>query len=398
MPPKILDTHIHLWPSTSLTPTDHAWMTSPTHPLAKRHGPKDYLHTTSNSPHPPSSFIYVETDRFLPTPSPPSLDAEALREWAHQPLEEVRFLRRIVEGAAGESDGVSVSVGEEQEKEKEMSMVKGVVIWAPFHLPSAAFQTYLRIAQEEAGPELWRKVVGFRYLLQGKGEGEVSRLVRSEEWIGNLVALREGLSGRGWSFDVGIDVHRDGWEVLSEVGGMIERVRKEERERGDGKGSVRFVLSEFPCCLNGVGRRELILGIDHLCKHPLTPPSDSNAQPTPLSEVYVKALSPLAGDKNIYMKLSGALNEFTSTTPDSTDVIVATLKPFAQFIFSTFPRRVMFGSDWPVCNVGGPKGEDGNWSFWRDVVEGLLKEEGFEEEDKEWVWWRAGGEAYGLEK
>ncbi len=32
----------------------------------------------------------------------------------------------------------------------------------------------------------------------------------------------------------------------------------------------------------------------------------------------------------------------------------------------------MFGSDWPVCNVGGPAGEEGNWGVWVQVVEGLL--------------------------
>lgn len=57
----------------------------------------------------------------------------------------------------------------------------------------------------------------------------------------------------------------------------------------------------------------------------------------------------------------------------------------------------MFGSDWPVCNVGGPKGEEGNWGFWRDVVRAVVEERGMSEEEGEGVWWRTGGRAYGVE-
>lgn len=57
----------------------------------------------------------------------------------------------------------------------------------------------------------------------------------------------------------------------------------------------------------------------------------------------------------------------------------------------------MFGSDWPVCNVGGPKGEQGNWKFWVDVVERVLEERDMSEEERERVWWRTGAEAYGID-
>lgn len=57
---------------------------------------------------------------------------------------------------------------------------------------------------------------------------------------------------------------------------------------------------------------------------------------------------------------------------------------------------VMFGSDWPVCNVGGPKGEEGNWGFWMEVVEGVLWERAMSESDVEGVWWRVGERAYGI--
>lgn len=96
------------------------------------------------------------------------------------------------------------------------------------------------------------------------------------------------------------------------------------------------------------------------------------------------------------MKLSGALNEFTdgAPTPADTATVIATIKPFADLVLDSFPGRVMFGSDWPVCNVGGPKGVDGNWRFWREVVEGIVREREGKKEVEESVWYRAAGEAY----
>lgn len=244
MPPqRILDTHIHLWPSTAVEPSNHGWM-APGHHLAKQHGLSDYnLVTSSSSPNksPRVPCIYIETDRYLPSVSPDitAEDNEAekrrkLEDWAKEPLQELRFLRRIVEKSPQEGDGFTPD---------EADALKGAVIWAPFHLPSPLFTLYLRIAEEVSGPALWARVVGFRYLLQGKGEGVVQNLVASEEWLGNLVALGKGRGGRGWAFDVGVDVHRDGVEVLECIVGMVREVRRREESAG-GQGRVEFVLSK----------------------------------------------------------------------------------------------------------------------------------------------------------
>jgi predicted TIM-barrel fold metal-dependent hydrolase len=72
--------------------------------------------------------------------------------------------------------------------------------------------------------------------------------------------------------------------------------------------------------------------------------------------------------------------------------VLAAIKPYVAHVFESFPRRVMFGSDWPVCNVGGPRGEAGNWGFWRDVVEAYLADQS--DEEAESVWWRAAAAAY----
>ncbi|KAH7112474.1 hypothetical protein B0J11DRAFT_597822 [Dendryphion nanum] len=315
---KILDTHIHLWPGTSVSPTHHAWMT-PGHFLSKRHGISDYLsvaRATSAPDAQPAGFIYVETDRYLPSTSPnPSIFAddsesskiEKLKEWAKEPLEELRFLRRIVEGNPDDEDGFLP---------QDSNKMVGCVIWAPFHLSTSLFNLYLRIAGEIAGTQLWNKVVGFRYLVQGiRTEGEMRQVVEN-----------------------------------------------------------------------------------HLCKPDLSSPSStstSTPHPTPL---YTSHLTHLSTDPYTTIKLSGALNEFApSPTPSSIPALVTALTPFTDLVFDLFgPERVMFGSDWPVCDVGGPLGEK-NWGLWRGVVEEVLAKRGLGEKEKEKVWWGVGETVYGVD-
>jgi predicted TIM-barrel fold metal-dependent hydrolase len=128
--------------------------------------------------------------------------------------------------------------------------------------------------------------------------------------------------------------------------------------------------------------------LDHLCK-----PNLSQSTPSPR---WKSALLRLIADKNVYMKLSGAFNEFDST-PSATSEIVTALSPFVDIIFQAFPGRVMFGSDWPVCNVGGPRGESGNWAFWVEVVESMMSERGLSDHEKKSVWCEAAAEAYVLD-
>lgn len=223
---------------------------APNHLLAKRHGISDYLSIASSPP--PAGFIYVETDRYLPSPFPsdisssPSSEQEIeeakqkLSQWAAQPLEEIKFLRRIAEAKPDDGDGFTP-----QEADKML----GCVVYGPLHLSPALFRIYLELAEQTAGPQLWSKVVGFRYLLQGKGDGVVQRMLQENEesWVSNLSVLRRGNDGRGWAFDVGVDINRDGTGPMGAVGKLIAKVRQEEKKKGveEGKG-VRFVLSKYP--------------------------------------------------------------------------------------------------------------------------------------------------------
>lgn len=245
MPPILmLDSHIHLWPSTATTSADHGWMTDPSHFLAKRHGISDYKGVTASTPAGSAlaGFIYVETDRFLPSKTPDisssasEMEAEEkFRAWSKAPLQELEFLRRIVEEKPQAGDGFEKGEGEK---------MKGAVVWAPFNVSTSAFKLYLKIAEETAGPKLWEKIVGFRYLLQGKEEGEVKSLVSNDDWIQNIVSLGNGRGGKGWAFDVGVDIHRDGTDPLGAVGEMILHVREKEALHGNAGKPVRFVLSK----------------------------------------------------------------------------------------------------------------------------------------------------------
>jgi L-rhamnono-1,4-lactonase len=242
---------------------------SPGHVLAKRHGISDYLPVTSP---PPSGFIYIETDRYLPSPSPDIHNADGqeevrrkIVEWAKQPLEEIKFLRRIAEGKTEEGDGCEGDHDEKAEGQRmsptptyrflegQWEVMKGVVLYAPFHFSPAHFFLYMSIAEEVAGPRLWTRVVGFRYLLQGKGEGVVEGMLEGEKggwWLSNLGELKTGNAGRGWCFDVGVDTHRDGMGPFEAVKGLIERTRVwEEKSESPGK-PVRFVLSKCSTCVD----------------------------------------------------------------------------------------------------------------------------------------------------
>ena len=95
-------------------------------------------------------------------------------------------------------------------------------------------EKYLAQAEEEAGPETWKKVKGFRYLLQDKPNGAGLE----EGFIEGLKVLGR----RGFVFDVGVDQHRRGKVQLEELVEMMDKAH-EGVEREEDK--VVFILSEF---------------------------------------------------------------------------------------------------------------------------------------------------------
>lgn len=112
---------------------------------------------------------------------------------------------------------------------------------------------------------------------------------------------------------------------------------------------------------------------------------------------YVSAMA--AAGPTTYMKLSGQFTELpplpAEPEPDY-DSLAERLEPWTDVIFDAFgPARVMFGSDWPVCNTGG--GGQSAWERWRQVVQRVLDRRGLTEEEKQGFWGKVAVTAYGLD-
>ncbi|MCP5094068.1 MAG: amidohydrolase family protein [Chloroflexi bacterium] len=81
---------------------------------------------------------------------------------------------------------------------------------------------------------------------------------------------------------------------------------------------------------------DLKMVIDHLAK----PPVGQSETP------WFEQMDAAAKSPNVYAKLSGQF--------DNPDWSVADVQPYVDFVLDKFgPNRVMFGSDWPVCILGG---------------------------------------------
>lgn len=81
-----------------------------------------------------------------------------------------------------------------------------------------------------------------------------------------------------------------------------------------------------------------------------------------LFEPWNRNLRELARRPNIYCKISGLVTE-----ADYTAWTAAQLQPYWEAALEAFgPRRLMFGSDWPVCNVAG------GYARWHQLVTGWV--------------------------
>ncbi|KAI9734395.1 MAG: hypothetical protein M1834_002502 [Cirrosporium novae-zelandiae] len=329
----IIDTHIHLFSASELETL--AWATGkPSNPLYAQHSISEYRAATG-SPANLQGFVFLETDRIQ------NLDDEA--GWKY-PLEEVDWLRRIVEGTPREGEG---------HQPADADLCLGIVPWAPLPLGRKAVAKYVSLVQERAGLKGWPKVKGFRYLVQDKppgvmlGEGFIDGL----KWIGEM----------GFTFDLGVDQRSGGDWQLEEAVEMLEKVTEGVKEEN----MVRMV-------------------INHQCKpnmrvKPENTPKDASFQ------AWKSLVQKMAAFPNTCMKLSGGFAELPPQDPTSPwpiQKIVDHIRPWTDITFEAFgTSRVLFASDWPVCNPGGA-GNGHAWGNWRRVVETLCEERGLSREEK----------------
>ncbi|KAI4748746.1 hypothetical protein E4T50_00983 [Aureobasidium sp. EXF-12298] len=350
MSPKypILDSHIHLWPASAADEHGHAWMNDPDFILSKEHILSDY--TAASSSCPPTGVVYVETDRRLqdPTPSP-------LETYAAEPIKELQFLRSIVEGDYGA---------------EASNLLQGIVAWAPVNQGLEVFQQWLDVAEKTTGPQTWKRIKGFRFLLQAiTDKTEFENLVFSDGFISVLKSFSQ--REKKFTFDVGIDQNSSGTWQLETLTKVLEKV------------------------YDGVPENErTVLVLNHMCKPAYTSTShDSFSR-------WKSCIQTFASYPQVYMKLSGAFSELSKDaspvgTADPKE-LATRIQPWTDVVFDAFGlQRVMFGSDWPVCNVKGPK-EAGSWPVWTDVVEEVLTRRNCTEPEKERVWSGTAREAYSL--
>ncbi|KAF2716911.1 hypothetical protein K431DRAFT_256512 [Polychaeton citri CBS 116435] len=323
---------------------------TPGMPLAKRHILSDY-HRISNrlqQLHPDEQLdgiIYVETDR--------RYDVRCIGDlstWAYGPLDEIKFLRSIVETESGSNT------------------LAGIVIWAPMHRKPAVLSEWLSLAKRIAGPKTWHRIKGCRFLLQAiLTRDDFERLVLSEAFVTNLRLLGQ----KGYSFDVGID------------------------QRSAGAWQLEIMARAMKAAHTGVpeGQRVVFI-LNHLCKPDF-------ASHGPERDKWVRGMAALSSIERTYVKLSGAFSELSNSIDGSQRSAVdvaAWIKDWAAHVFSCFGvDRIMFGSDWPICNLKGPRSED-SWVVWKEVVETLLGDPdfGLDETARQAVWQTTAVKAYRL--
>ncbi|KAL3463132.1 hypothetical protein BJX64DRAFT_287622 [Aspergillus heterothallicus] len=368
MPIPIVDSHIHLFPESHLRTL--AWYTPENPgPLGAQHSVDQYREATKSVPTSDHTqqptylrgFIFVETDRLSTVEESPS--EQGAHGWRHA-LDEVAFLARI---ASGESP-----IPGEGHSADDRGLCLGIVPWAPLPGGPQALERYMALVKERTGSdEVWRKVCGVRYLVQDKPSGVMlqSEFVEGLKWLG-----RQGLT-----FDLGVDARQGGiWQLQQ----AVQMLRKASEGVDDEKEKVRIV-------------------INHLCKPNLRLPYTSRESITDHPDFlqWKSQITAMAEYSSAYMKLSGSFSELPPLSPDAEpdlDALVETLQPWTDVIFDAFgPERVMFGSDWPVCNVGGG-GNSVTWSRWRHIVDNILDKRGLNAQHKANVWGKVAVEAYGV--
>jgi L-fuconolactonase len=103
-------------------------------------------------------------------------------------------------------------------------------------------------------------------------------------------------------------------------------------------------------------------------------------------EPWASRMEPLAACPNVWVKVSGMITEadWEHWTPDD-------LVPYVQRLLSWFgPRRLLFGSDWPVCTAAGS---------YAQVFDAAVYALGdLTDDERSWVFGRSAVAAYGLDE
>ncbi|KAJ4535730.1 L-rhamnono-gamma-lactonase [Exophiala dermatitidis] len=344
-PLPVIDSHIHLYAAAHIPQLNWTSDLADDHPLNRQYSTNEYREATGSRSN-LLGFVFVETDR-------KSGLEEA--EW-QDVLEEVDFLMRIARGIPRNDEGHSPEDGR---------LVLGVVPWAPIPAGKHVLSQYVERVQHHCGDQ-WHLIKGFRYLVQDKPAGVMlqPQFIESLKWLGE----------QGLTFDLGVDARSGGLHQLQEACKMLDRIY-------DDSNPVEIIINHF-CKPNlRLTAAEAVNGHGDFMR-------------------WKECIRKMSSHKSTYMKLSGLFSELPpqdETNPTDIASLVEQTRPWVNVVFSAFgPSRVMFGSDWPVCNVGGP-GIRKSWGHWYALVSAILDDQGLSEEQKKRVWSGTAVEAYNIQ-
>lgn len=339
----IIDSHIHLFAESHLPRLSWAGELPDGHVLKRGNTVSSYKEATADAKN-LAGFVFLETDRFSGLED---------HEW-DDALAEAAFLSRIVRGKPLDGEGHTDADGK---------LCLGVVPWAPVPAGPKALERYMHRLWELYPGDYRSKVKGVRYLLQDKPPSVMLQpgFTAALQWLG-----RNDLS-----FDLGIDARSTGLQQLEEACLMMRQVYA-----------------------SGSGLRIII---NHFCKPNLRLPGPEAEEGHPDFVKWREYIELMASYPTTYMKLSGFFSELPEQSPDQPTSITELLdrvKPWVSVVFQAFgPSRIMFGSDWPVCNVGGP-GPSISWQHWHQLSDALLASLNLTETDLARVWAGTAAEAY----
>jgi L-fuconolactonase len=168
--------------------------------------------------------------------------------------------------------------------------VKGVVGWVDLQADNVAGRLdYYR---------QFDKLKGFRHVLQGEPDRALMLRPAFQRGIGELAS-------RGFTYDLLI--------LPDQLGYAAE------------------LAAAFP-------NQPFV--VDHIAKPPI------RAQEI---DAWMRDIRALAAHENVYCKVSGMVTEADWQHWEPED-----FRPYLDVVFAAFgPQRVLYGSDWPVCNVAG---------------------------------------------
>ncbi|KAJ5747194.1 Amidohydrolase 2 [Penicillium nucicola] len=354
----ILDSHIHLFPATHLETL--SWH-SDNNPLGAQHSIDEYKAAIKANESAVRGFIFLETDRLSSITETQSSESTPTSSpthgWTHA-LDEVSLLTRIALGEPITGEGHSPA---------DKDLVWGIIPWAPIPGGEDVLSKYMtQVKERTRTAEVWAKIRGVRYLVQDKPAGTMLQdgFVSSLRWLGRV----------GLTFDLGVDARSGGLGQLREAVEMMDRVY------GVDDGQAVTII------------------INHMCKPNLRLSSTEVRSHPEFLEWNELVLRMAQAHPKTYMKLSGAFSEIEPLDGESEpdfDAIVERVQPWTDAVFDAFGvERVMFGSDWPVCNIGGG-GNDVSWGRWKRVVAEIIERRGLSDVEKQGLWMKVAEDAYG---